>query len=172
MPSTRPAVGTLAVLVAALCCCVLLTSGCGRSPADKLVDRSMVHLEAGVDMLKDHAPNTTKLLEAAMHYQLEHRQEFRKLRKDGEALMKSMSTDERKAFSADAYRRGNKLVTAMQTAAKKYPKPKLVLRALSPLMVTGTGVAPPKKLRSLLPPLPGLPGAGTPTMRGGDHHGH
>ncbi len=131
-------------------------SGCNRSPADQLIERSIEQLEAAERLLEENAPDPIALKLAVMDYRREHRDALRKLRTDGDAVLAGMDEAARKRLSADSRTRSLSIITRIDNLVKRYPKPRNARVAVQPLVAQAT--PRPKRrsgtFRPWAPPLP------------------
>ncbi|MEY3013935.1 MAG: hypothetical protein RIT45_2670 [Pseudomonadota bacterium] len=138
---------------------VVFALGCSKSPADVLVEESFVHLEAAAEMLERHAGDTQALVIAVMHYRVAHRDDFVRLREQGEKRIAELSDADRRAFYGRHRSRFASLSGRIEALVKRYPDERLALRTVRPLMIVAsprggpTGGEPP-----WLPPVPPPPG--------------
>ncbi|MCB9739434.1 MAG: hypothetical protein H6747_09215 [Deltaproteobacteria bacterium] len=134
-------------------------AGCSKSPADRLVDESLSHLEAAATMLEEHAGKTQELVVAVMHYRVAHHEDFKRLRSEGERLLGEMGDVERRDFYGRHRQRAAALSGRLEALAKRYDDQRLVMRTIRPLMI----VASPRAAKSAggdppwLPPVPPPP---------------
>jgi ATP-dependent RNA helicase RhlB len=148
---------------------VLLASalfGCARAPADRLVDESLGHLEAAIELLEAHAGDTQKLVVAVMQYRVAHYEDFRRLRGEGERLLAEMDEAERRDFVGRHRVRATTLAGRVEALAKRYPDERLVMRVVRPLMIVAS--PHPGKVGEEPPWMPPLPPP-TPVDEHGDH---
>ncbi len=117
---------------------VVVASGCAKSPGERLVDRSLVHLQAAIDMLEESAGDERALLDRAMQYRAKHGSDIAQLRTDGEALIATLSEADAKAFFEASGSRSRKLDHQLQELARRFPDPKRALRLVRPLIVQAT----------------------------------
>ena len=134
-----------------------------------MIDRSIGHLEASEAMMRDAKGNLTALAEAVMHYRHDHRDELRTLRDDGERLLGALSADERTKVTTAAAARARAVFSRVETLSKTFKEPKAALSTVRPLTIAASPKPRKPGTISILPAVPPLPGAGTPT---GAHVGH
>lgn len=142
----------------------MVTAGCGKSQAEKLVNESLLHTAAAVDMMEAANGNLEDLIGKVATYRVAHHAEFKKLRKDGELALQALDEKERARIEGAARRRGQAHLHRLETLSHRFRNPKLALRVVRPLIIAGTP-RPSKRRPSLLPSAPplDLPHAGTPS---------
>jgi len=147
-------------------------TGCARSPGDRLIDRSISHLEAAVEMMEAAAGDERVLLDRSMQYRALHAVEIARLRQEGEALLASLPADESAALLATGRKRSKPLDHQLQELARRFPDPSRALRLVRPLIVQAT---PQPKHFDEPPWMPKVPVdlLGPPPGPGGNGHaGH
>ena len=168
-PTTRKPVGASVASAHCLVLVIVLMAGCGKSPAEQYVDKSIKHLDAAEEMMRTAEGKLEVLIDQVNKYRMDHRQEFKQLREAGEQALAKMAPDDRSKLQTDAQTRAMAVVNRMENLSQQFKQPEMALRVVRPLLIVGTPKAPPPGRRSLLPKIPALPNpnAVTPT-----HHRH
>jgi chorismate mutase len=152
-------------------CLALLAAACREDPGRKLVDRSIVHLEAAVDILVQGGGDEQKVLVQAMAWRARHGREMAEIRQEGHRLWNSLGPAERQALERYGRSRSQNLWARMQAEARRYPRPAEVLRYVRPLIIQAvprpSDAAKPGSLPWLPGPPPALPHPATPDLAPG-----
>lgn len=157
----------LALVLWGLLLALVLLGGCQRRAVDRLVDDSLVHLEAAERLMQEAAGDEFKLREAVMLYRAEHGQEFSRLRAQGEAQLAALSEEERRSVAVQAKQRADALLAKLQLQAQRFPDSRRALVLVRPLVVAGTPKMAAGTRPNWVPPPPApppmldLPGAAT-----------
>lgn len=112
--------------------------GCADREVERLIDDSIVHLQAAERLMTEHAGDEKGLLEAAMSYRAEHGVEFIRLRTRGEALLAKMTEAEQNKLSTQARNRAEPIVARIGLQAQRYPDARKAMMLVRPLIVAGT----------------------------------
>ncbi len=136
---------------------LLTLSACQKPPIDVLVDRSVAHLQAAVDLMRAAHGDDGKLLVAAMHYRAQHHAEFVEERSQGEALLRTLNDEDKRGVETRAKNRTGPLLARIETESQKFPEPRRALRYVRPLIVAATPKPRTDGKMPWLPEVPDLP---------------
>jgi len=160
---------------------VLALLACGRSPVEQMVDRSVAHLEAAVELLQSAKGDEQKLMIATMQYRAKHHADFVALRRDGEKLLAELDQAKRREIANDARHRTTPLLARIGQEAQKFPDAQRAVSYVRPLVVAGTPQG--RDFQGKMPWLPEVPerpegyqppaaAASPATATGHEGHGH
>ena len=97
------------LLVLAAATALVLSWGCSKKSSDPL-DAMIGHTKAMMKIIKDNKDDCNKVVAALEKYKSDHQAEFAELKKQGEAMEKSMSDEQKKKYAEEAMKKMGSLI--------------------------------------------------------------
>ena len=107
--------------------------GC-KSPQGRYLDRTVVHLQAAVRILRENAGNTDAAVKALDQYIKTHEKELIQIRTRGRDIFRTMSQTQQEAFKKDALKRTLPLKNQIDNLLKTYKHPERIAVKLHRLL--------------------------------------